>query len=338
MNCEVFGTSGLYVLQAISMFGALLIAAAITEPFAFLKPTATITSADLTKLDAGEPIARVVSSVRREVTMAAAVKVSIDANQLIAWYREIEALKKSAFVAQIGRFSDPPRIEDLDRLTLDEGDLQDIRQCKPGECDLKLSDAEISALQAAISAQSPSQDAAAVEQAFRRILLQRVQTHLHEGTRVATAPPKFLTENWPDLTDHLFHRSSGPGPLIEPLIYWSKERLGRGKPVISVTSLAIVRGHGTPLPDPIVIGRQLLATHYVDASWSVTTMTRGDDGSNYLVYVNQSEVDLLSGFFSGMVRAGIQRQLRGQAGGTLRALKVRLESGYPPARAAQSGR
>ncbi len=323
------------MLHAIPVFATLLIVAAMTEPFAFLQPTATITSADLKKLDGGEPIARLVSAAGGELTMAAAVKVSIDADRLVAWYREIEALKRSAFVAQIGRFSNPPRIEDLERLTLDEGDLEDIRRCTPGDCDLKLSDAEISDLNAAISA---SQDAAVVQRAFRQTLLRRVQTHLHEGTREATAPPKFLTANWPDLTVHLVRRSSGPGPFVEPLIYWSKERLGRGKPVISVTSLAIVRGHGTPLPDPIVIGRQLMATHYVDGSWSVTTMTRGEDGSSYLVYVNQSEVDLLSGFFGGMVRAGIQRQLKGQAGGTLRALKQRLESGYPPARAAQSAR
>jgi hypothetical protein len=129
---------------------------------------------------------------------------------------------------------------------------------------------------------------------------------------------------------------SAPG--IETVLYWSKERLGRGKPMISVTKLSIVRGHGESLPDPIVIGRQLFATHYVDASWSVTTIAQGGDGSKYLVYVNQSEVDLLGGLFGGIVRAGIQRQLRGQAGGQLRALKQRLEGGDPPLRAAQLDR
>src|SRR4029450_5229972 len=80
------------------------------------------------------------------VAMCGIVKVSVDGERLVAWYREIEALKKSQFVAQIGRFSNPPRIEDLEPLTLDETDLDDIRRCTPGDCGLKLSDAEISHL------------------------------------------------------------------------------------------------------------------------------------------------------------------------------------------------
>jgi hypothetical protein len=267
--------------------------------------------------------------------MAGIVKVSVDGERLVAWYREIEALKKSQFVAQIGRFSKPPRIEDLERLTLEEGDLDDIRRCTPGDCGLKLSDAEISQLHEADAHAARAQELAAVQRAFRQIMVQRVQSHLDEGTHTTPEPPKFLTLNWPQVTSSI-ERHSSPG--IETLLYWSKERLGRGKPMISVTKLSIVRGHGESLPDPIVIGRQLFATHYVDASWSVTTITQGVDGSKYLVYVNQSEVDLLGGLFGGIVRAGIQRQLRGQAGGQLRALKQRLEGGEPPARAAQLGR
>jgi hypothetical protein len=320
------------VFQVSPIFGVLIIAAAVADPFTFLRPTVTMSHVDLRKLEMGEPIARVLSEGKGEVAMAGIVKVSVDGERLVAWYREIEALKKSQFVAQIGRFSNPPRVEDLEGLTLDESDLDDIRGCTPRDCGLKLSETEISQLHeaGAHAARLP-----AVQQAFRQIVVRRVQAHLDEGTHSTPEPPKFLTLNWPQVISSIEHHWS---PGIETLLYWSKERLGRGKPMISVTKLSIVRGHGESLPDPIVIGRQLFATHYVDASWSVTTITEGADGSKYLVYVNQSEVDLLGGLFGGIVRAGIQRQLRGQAGGQLRALKQRLEGGYPPVRAAQFDR
>jgi hypothetical protein len=326
---------GAFVLQVSPIFGVLIIAAAVADPFAFLRPTVTLNSVDLRKLEMGEAMARVVPAGKGEVAMAGIVKVSVDGERLVAWYREIEALKKSQFVAQIGRFSNPPRIEDLEPLTLDEGDLDDIRRCTPGDCGLKLSDGEISHLREADAHAARAQELTAVQRAFRQILVRRVQAHLDEGAQRTPEPPKFLTLNWPQVLSSI-ERHSLPG--IETLLYWSKERLGRGKPMISVTKLSIVRGHGESLPDPIVIGHQLFATHYVDASWSVTTITPGGDGSKYLVYVNQSEVDLLGGLFGGIVRAGIQRQLRGQAGGQLRALKQRLEGGYPPVRAAQFDR
>jgi hypothetical protein len=323
------------VFQVSPIFGVLIIAAAVADPFTFLRPTVAISSADLRKLEMGEPIARVVPAGKGEVAMAGIVKVSVDGERLIAWYREIEALKKSQFVAQIGRFSNPPRIEDLERLTLDESDLDDIRRCTPGDCGLKLSDAEISHLHEADARAARAQELAAVQRAFRQIMVWRIQAYHLEGAHRTPEPPKFLTLNWPQVASSIDRH---PSPGIETLLYWSKERLGHGKPMISVTKLSIVQGHGESLPDPIVIGRQLFATHYVDASWSVTTITQGGDGSKYLVYLNQSEVDLLGGLFGGIVRAGIQRQLRGQAGSQLRALKQRLEGGDPPVRAVQFDR
>ena len=332
VNCHVTMVSERLVFQVSPIFGVLIIAAAAADPFTFLRPTVTLSSVDLRKLEMGEPMVRVVPADKGEVAMAGIVKVSVDGERLVAWYREIEALKKSQFVVQIGRFSNPPRVDDLEGLTLDGSDLDDIRRCTPRDCGLKLSDAEMSQLHEAEANAARPQKLAAVQRAFRQIMVRRVQAHLDEGTHSTPEPPKFLTLNWPQVISSI-ERHSSPG--IETLLYWSKERLGRGKPMISVTKLSIVRGHGESLPDPIVIGRQLFATHYVDASWSVTTITQGEDGSKYLVYVNQSEVDLLGGLFGGIVRAGIQRQLRGQAGGQLRALKQRLEGGYPPVRAAQ---
>ena len=99
------------MFQVSPIFGVLIIAAAVADPFTFLRPTVTLNSVDLRKLEMGEPMARVIPAGKGEVAMAGIVKVSVDGERLVAWYREIEALKKSQFVAEIGRFSNPPRIE-----------------------------------------------------------------------------------------------------------------------------------------------------------------------------------------------------------------------------------
>src|SRR3972149_11832062 len=98
-----------------------LVAAPVTalDPFAFFRPSIAVTADDRRELDRGKPIARVVRGTDREVGVFAAVQVSVDGDRLVAWTRDIGALKKSPYVLAIGRFSDPPTIEDLEGLTLD---------------------------------------------------------------------------------------------------------------------------------------------------------------------------------------------------------------------------
>ena len=123
--------------------------AASADPFAFFRPSVTITADDRRQLDRGEPIARVLPATDLEVAVLAVVPVNIDGDRLVAWIRRIEELKKSAYVLAIRRFSDPPRIDDLADLTLDDEELSEILVCRPGRCGLKLSAAEMSTLQRA---------------------------------------------------------------------------------------------------------------------------------------------------------------------------------------------
>ena len=112
------------------------------DPFAFFQPSVTVTADDRRQLDRGEAIARVLPGDDPEVAVFAAVPVNIDGDRLVAWIRRIEELKKSAYVLAIRRFSNPPRIEDLADLVLDDRELSDIRACRPGHCGLNESPAE----------------------------------------------------------------------------------------------------------------------------------------------------------------------------------------------------
>jgi hypothetical protein len=95
--------------------------------------------------------------------------------------------------------------------------------------------------------------------------------------------------------------------------------------------VSIVRGYDPDLPDVLVAGKEIFSTHYVNASLGVTALMRGDlGGSNYLVYVNRSEVDMLHGMFGGLIRWFMQRRLKAEAANVLQGLRRRLESGEPP--------
>ncbi len=316
------------------------------DPLAWLQPTVVATAEDRQQLERGAPIARVVPAKGLEVAVWAAVPVDIDGDRLVAWMRRIEALKQSSYVLAIGRFSDPPRIEDLASLALDDEDLSRVEDCRPGRCGLKLSSEEMTELQRATHA-AGSDWKAALQQAFRRAVLKRVKTYLASG---AVAPYEdesksvspadrfavllehstFVPARFPRLAEYLRGCPSAALSDVESFMYWSKERLAR-KPVISVTHVSIIRSREADLPDALVIGKEIFSTHYVNASLGVTALVRGAaEGPNYLVYFNRSEIDVLGGTFGGFVRWFLERRLTPEATTVLHGLRRRLEGGDPP--------
>jgi hypothetical protein len=187
----------------------------------------------------------------------------------------------------------------------------------------------------------------AVQQAFREVLLERVRMYLFTGEVAPYENQKnpvwpaerftslvehsvFLTEHLPKFAEHLRGYPSSAAPEVESFIYWSKERLAR-KAVISLTHVSILRSEDAALPDMLEAGKQIFATHYVNASLGITAVVRGGPGGpNYLVYVNRSELDVPGGPFKGIIRWFLQRRLKAEAATVLQGLRRRLESGEPP--------
>jgi hypothetical protein len=318
------------------------------DPFAFFKPEVTLSAGDRQAVDRGEARVRILSHRDRDVAVFGVTAIRIDGDRLIAWVREIARMKQSPAVLAVGRFSEPPRVEDLERLELDENDLTEIPACRPGDCDLKLGAGEMAALQKETAGRPASAWRPLVQQAFRRIVVDRVRAYQASGMDglppyADKRPPRLSKDAFATLLDQskslkaglpeLAAVLTGPPravPGVESFFYWSKERFS-GKPVISATHVRIVRSTEPNVPAVVVIGQQLFATHYINSSLSVTSLVRGSSGGhNYLVYLNRSEVDVIGGIFGGVARMVIQRRIGNEADELLAALRKRLERGDPP--------
>jgi hypothetical protein len=253
------------------------------------------------------------------------VPVAVDADRFVGWIEHIEQLKKSEYVPAIHRFSTPPTIDDLAGLTLDSDDRDAIAACEPDDCALKLSADEVRALR--------RQPAAARDREFRSILLARVARYLATGEPVdgclrMIGHSPFLTAGVPELVAQL-HDPPHPDAAGGSFLYWSQEHLA-GRSIVIVTDVRVVRSDDPGRPAVLVAGKEIFWSRYLSASLGVTALMRGRSPStNYLVYVNRSEVDAVHGFFGGIIRWAIQRRLAGEAAGVLRSLRIRLEGGEP---------
>jgi len=322
---------------AFAPFVALQLAVATpSDPFRFFGPLVALDAAERRSIEHGNALAKAVPASGRELAIFGAVRIDVGGDRLVAWVRDIASLKRSSFVLEIGRFSATPSLSDLAGLTLDADDLREIRGCRPGHCGIKLTDEEVAQIRGDTVGRFRSPQLSTVQRAFREVILARVGAYLLQGRR-GPSPPPFLNAHLPDLAMALERYPHGPQPDVESFLYWSKERFG-GKNVISVTHVTIVRSGNAGAPDALVVGRQVLATHYFDGAWSVTALVRSEAGTSYLAYLNQSEVDVLGGVFGGVVRFLAARRLKADAVEVLQGLRRRLESGEPPHRVTTGSR
>src|SRR5262245_52353701 len=224
------------------------LAATASDPFAWLQPSVTLDRAARSRLDRGEVVVRVLRTGNGEIGIFASARLDADAETLAGWVNAIARLKKSPYVLMVRRFSDPPGLDDLKGLTLDEGDLDAIRDCRPGNCELKLAGDDIATLRQAADAGGP-QWKDAVQSEFKRVVLGRLA--VYEARGFVGVPP-YVDQRKPTdpgtafdtLLEHSPYLHFDDGHAGDPpksFFYWSKEQYGAGKAVIAMTQVDIVR-------------------------------------------------------------------------------------------------
>jgi hypothetical protein len=101
--------------------------------------------------------------------------------RLVAWTRVLDRrLDHDRYTLAIGRFSDRPQLSDVGALALEDEDLNDLRKCRPRDCGVKLSAAEMQEIRAAAAAAGDAWKPA-TQLAFRRVVVARARDYLDRG-------------------------------------------------------------------------------------------------------------------------------------------------------------
>jgi hypothetical protein len=341
---------GVAMLARITLIGVALVGLlqlspagtqAAADDFAFLQPWFELNKKDRETLAKRGVVARGLSAARQQVSVVAACAVDISADAFVGAVRALGNVQRDELVG--GRLGDPPTIDDLAALTLDQGDIERLRQCRPGECALNLADHEMSALQRALSRQPESPSA--VQDGFRRVVLERLNLYRSHGL---TAVPDYhdrgdpvqpgavfsqilqqtpyLKQHIPSLLEYMerFPRKQRAG--AESFFHWSKVIMNK-KPVVLVADLTTFRPPPGPgVPTVLLAAKQLYASRYMNGELSLWMLHARDNGSpSYLVYVHRSHLDELGGTLNALKRAVFEGGIKDEAAGALARLRDQLE-------------
>ena len=304
-------------------------------------------AADIARLEAGEVVARAIEgrSADREIFVVAAVKIHVPREHVASYYGQMISYVDGQVTLAFGRFSSPPAPADVTNLGFDPGEVEQLKSCRPGKCDIRLGGGGLDALRTSIDWNAP--DFVDRVNAFaRKAAVDYVASYQARGDAALVtyndrAQPVSLKDQWlgllsnsplfpdysPELKAYLERFPNGRLPGARDVFYWVKENYGLA-PVLSLVHGVVYAPPSRP-DRTLVAQKQLYASHYYDGSLAIAMLLDTQDAgrpATYLVYANRSRGDLLKGGFGGLKRNVVRSQARRAAEETLGTIKHVLES------------
>ena len=290
---------------------------------------------------AGQPVTKLLpADPSHEVSVFGVIWVKAPLTRYVEAVKDIEQFEQGENFRFTKKVSSPPRLEDFAQLTLPPDDVADLRSCRVGSCELKLSEASLNRMRKEIDWSKPTATAD-VERLGRELMLNYVNGYLEGGNaRLATYRdsdrPTFvgaefksmvdrmpsLTNYLPDLKNFLLNYPKASLPKTESFIYWQEAKFGL-KPTIRINHLTIAE---TPT-HVAVASKMLYASHYfwtaIELRVLVPDPSRGE--GFWFASVNRSRSDGLSGFVGRLIRGKVQAEAQKGMESALSITKTKME-------------
>lgn len=322
----------LLIVFTLGAIGAMTCVAqsSIEEFHTALSAGAGLMKDDLAAVERGEIVIRLLPVVdKREIAVCGIVRLRGTPDLIVKVFKESMVQQNRKSVLGIGSFSNPATLADVETMSLENRDIEDLKQCAVGKCKIKLSSAMIQRFHQEVNWTAPDYQLQA-RQLFQQMLVNYVrdyqsrgaaalleyydQTHpvsIGEEQRALIDSTLYVRDFSPEFVSNVknfphFHLSN-----VESSINWTKLKFGL-KPVIIVThTTTYTRPEGSPR-HILSLSNQIYANHYFDSSLALTAVisfpTDALASDSYLLYTNHSRADSLAGSFSGVKRSLIERE------------------------------
>ena len=318
------------------------------EPFKFFREYVGLNDDQIATIRKGKAIAKILESrTPDEVFVFGAVYVRSTPDAYLKLASDTDALRKLPNYLALQKFGDPPQLSDLQGFTLEPDDIKQLKNCKPGQCEVQLPTEAMEAFQKSVDWSAP--DAAnQVNHLAQKLALEALRRYQEGGNsalgtyrdkhhpavveetfRSLLSRSKALPVYLPDLNQYLLDYPIAKAASIESRFYWEKVNFGL-KPTLRIVQAILYRGATSSDPAYAVAVKQLYASHYFETALDLTICIRDPEHSNapgiYLITLKGSQQAGLTGFKGGIVRKVAVDKTRSSLEHALDAIKQRLET------------
>lgn len=302
-----------------------------------LREKATFEASDFAALEQGETVVKVVpASDKREIAVSGLVNLHTNADHFLRSYIGGLGQKKTDAILEAGRFGKAPAVADLQQLTIEPQDIEDLKQCAVGNCDVKLSAQMIERLRREVNWQAADYQTKAAE-LLKTMLAEYVSEYVARGPEaliayndkrdeVRLADEQQALSTTSGYLNDLLRDSQSRLRLVEDAIVWSKVKFGL-KPVLMIEHIKVYKDEREHGPQVLIASQQIYANHYFNSSLALTAFVSVPDANPaaYLVYENRSRTDGLQGAFSKFKRGMIENKAVAGLKSILEHTKIGLE-------------
>jgi hypothetical protein len=318
------------------------------EPDKFYREYVGLADDQIASIRSGKAIAKIIESpTPDDVFVFGSVYINSTPESYLKFASDIDQLRKLPGYLAIRKFSDPPQLSDLEGFTLDDDDIKQLKNCKPGSCEVQLPAESIEEFQKQVNWSAPD-EADQVNRLGQRMALEALQQYMQGGnealgtyrdkkrpTAVAEtfafllsrskALPVYLQELHRYLLDYPAVRSD----QIQSQFYWEKVNFGL-KPTLRIVQAVVFHGMRPSEPAYAVAVKQLYASHYFETALDLTVCVRATNAPGlhgfYLITLKGSRQAGLTGLKGSIVRKVAVDKTRSSLERALESIKQKLES------------
>jgi hypothetical protein len=304
--------------------------------------------ADLQLLARGEIVARdVPASHSKEMAGFGAMLADAEPKEFVEAFRTLSVFKQSKSIIAYRRFGEQPALGDLIRLSLKDKDLLELMRARVSASDVKLSRADIARIQAITGPGSrfTGKLVTALTDEYKSILLEKVRSYATLGgkslgasadqdepvdtndamirmLRYQASYAKYGEDFYSLLADH---------PRInderaESFYYWSVQKFGQLKPVISLVHVTIFQDGARVF----IVSKQIYSNHYTEAGLGIAELIPFTDQHGKVrtltAYTIRLQVDMFGGTMGFLKKRMAQPRMLETLKESLQGLRANVEA------------
>jgi hypothetical protein len=319
-----------------------------SEPYRFFRDYVGLNAEQIQSIGNGKALAKVLDTGSADqILVFGAVHIDATPERYLKFASDVDALRKLPSYLAIRKFSNPPLLSDLDGFTLEEEDVKQLKDCRPGHCEIQLPAESMEEFQKSVNWSAANVDVQ-VDRLARQMALEALLQYQEGGnaalgtyrdknhpTAVAETFESLLSRSkglpvyLPDLNNYLLKYPSAKSTNIQSEFYWEKVNFGL-KPTLRIVQAIVYRGTAPTQPAYAIAIKQLYSSHYFEAALDLTVCLNDTGNPNrpgfFLITLKSSQQAGLTGLKGGIVRKVAVDKTRSSLERALASIKQKLES------------
>ena len=320
------GNFTMKVLGAVilAMYGAVPSTAQTSrEPETFFKEYIHLKDDQIASIEHGKPIVQVLPGhVPSEIAVFGAIYIKTSPEDYLNAMQNVNNLRNSHNYLAMRQISAPPKLSDFEGFVFEDEDIKDLRNCKPGRCQVQLPVESIEEFQNAVdwsAADAAAQvNSLAQKRAFEELIKYQKEGNNALGAYYDKEQPVYVIKQFetlvnqlfsgshylPDLKQYLVEYPRVRLPNAEDVFYWERVNFGL-KPTLRLNHAVIYRGPEPSQQVNAIAVKQLYASHYFQTALDVSLCARDthrEQNGSYLITIKASRQAGLTGPKGSLIR------------------------------------